>query len=72
MIKVDVEIVRFGILIDGADLHKVICYNKQSPDEIREALKKLMLIFKKLYRGFPTYVRDDIISGRFVNRLLEI
>ena len=72
MIKVDVEIVRFGILIDGADLHKVLCYNGQSSSEIRDALIKLMLIFNKLARGFPAYVRDDIVSGRFANRLLQI
>ena len=27
LIKVDVEMVRFGILVDNADLHKALCYD---------------------------------------------
>jgi hypothetical protein len=71
MIKVDVEIVRFGILVDSADLHKALCYNGASSEKIRETLYKLLLLFNRLAKGFPTYVRDDIVSGRFTKRLLE-
>ena len=30
-----------------------------------------MLLFNRLAKGFPAYVKDDIVCGRFKKRLLE-
>ena len=42
MIKVDVELVRFGILVDGEDLHRMTPYNGQNSSGIKHGLMRLM------------------------------
>lgn len=70
MLRVDVELVRFGILVNNTDLHRFVCVSGMYADEIRSTLMKLKLMLKKLSRDFPPQVRDDIVSGRFTERLL--
>jgi hypothetical protein len=70
MIKVDVELVRFGILVDGQDLHTMTPFNGQPSSGIKAGLIKLMMIVNKLARDFPEQVYFDILSGKFTERML--
>ncbi len=42
MVKVDVELIRFGILIDGMDSHQVLNFNGQTSDFLEYELKELV------------------------------
>jgi hypothetical protein len=69
MIKVDVELVRFGILVDGVDLHQTLNTTGQTSDVIECQPMELSRTANKLTCDFPTNVQDDILSGRFALRL---
>ncbi len=71
MIKVDVELVRFGILVDGVDLHHTLNTNGQTSDVIVNQLMELLRTANKLTCDFPTNVHDEILSGRFTLRLIR-
>ena len=70
MIKLDVELVRFGVLVDGEDLHMMTPFNGQQSKGIRDGLIRLMHIVNNLARDFPTRTYEDILSGDFAKRLL--
>ena len=42
LIKVDVELVRFGILVDGKDMHMMMPTNGDKSEAIEQKLIKLM------------------------------
>ena len=69
MIKVDVELVRFGILVDDQDLHWMPPLNGHKSKDVRERLINLMILFDRLSRDFPQRSYDEIFMGRFEHRL---
>ncbi len=42
MVHVDVELIRFGILVDGVDSHQVLNFNGQTSDFLEYELKELV------------------------------
>ena len=65
LIKVDVELVRFGILVDGVDTHKIANINGQISTLIEKQLISILIKAKNLASDFPMSVQGDIMSGRF-------
>ncbi len=65
LIKIDVELVRFGILVDGVDMHKIANINGQISTFIEEQLISILRKAKNLASDFPMSVQDDIMAGRF-------
>ena len=71
MIKVDVELIRFGILVDGCDMYLRIIQNGSPSDVVAHELIEHLKVANKLVWDFPSKVHDDIMSGRFTKRLLR-
>lgn len=71
MIKVDVELIRFGILINGQDMHLRTIRNGLTSRQIEYELIEQMKVANKLVWDFPKQISDDIISGRFTKRILR-
>jgi hypothetical protein len=69
MIKVGEEMVRFGILVNGVDTHKITNIHGQSSHSIEEKLIGLFKTAQKISCDFPEKVREDITSGRFLQRI---
>ncbi len=69
MIKVDVELVRFGILVDGIDKYKVTNVYDLFSKGIEQHLGSLMRTAHDLANDFPKGVQDDIMMGRFTQRI---
>jgi hypothetical protein len=69
MVKVDVEVIRLGILVDGEDLHKSIIPNGRMSDDVEEELAQVLKQAKSLAADFPSNAYNDIKSGRFAERI---
>ena len=55
-IKVDVELVRFGILVNGEDLHQKIPTNGLKSVGLEQLLVDIIKTANQLTRDFPTRV----------------
>jgi hypothetical protein len=69
MVKLDVELVRFGIFIDGEDLHKTPNINGQQSDAIENQLIDLLQVAKTITYDFPQDVYADILDNTFTQRM---
>ena len=69
MIKVDVELVRFGILVDGIDKHRVTNVYDLFSKGIEQHLSSLMRTAHDLANDFPKGVQEDIMMGKFTERI---
>jgi hypothetical protein len=66
---VDVELLRFGILVNGQDLHRKISTNGLTSDALEKMLIEITITATRLTRDFPKRVYQDVISGRFAERM---
>ncbi len=69
MIKVDVEVIRLGILVDGEDLQNKIIPNGRMSEDVEEELAQVLKHAKSLAADFPSNAYNDINSGRFAERI---
>ena len=69
MVKVDVEFVRFGIWVDGEDLHKTPNTNGEWSQVIEKQLMQVLEAAKRMTYDFPRSVYEDIMDHRFTRRM---
>ncbi len=69
MIKVGPELIRFGILVDGEDIHQVQDLEGLSTYSVEQKLVELVKKAKGLASELPKGIKDDIISGKFTQRI---
>ena len=69
MIKVDVELVRLGILVNGKEVYRNAWTKELTSAEIEDLLVEMLKFVISLTRDFPESVYNDIISGRFTKRM---
>ncbi len=63
------ELLRFGILVDGVDTVMKKNLHGQTSEFIEHQLINLVKTANKLVFDFPKEVHDDIICGRFKQRM---
>ncbi len=63
------ELVRFGIMVDGEDNHKMTNLKAKGAKFIEQKLIELVNTAKKLANNLPKRINDEIISGRFTAKI---